>query len=207
VSVARFAAVADVQVAGRLTDAEVRRRDRLVRPEDRAAYEAAHLLVRACVGELCGLDVGSVVIEQRCDGCGSREHGRPYVADAPSVHVSLSHTEGLVAAVASYAPCGIDVQTTATTVPARGLTSAERAWVAAEPDPTGAFTRLWVRKEAVFKAGRPSGTPRSSGREPSLGQIEVLVDALPAVRVLGLELREWAVGESIRPVAWGCVAD
>ena len=88
--------------AGLLTAAERERRDRLHRADDRAAFVAAHVLVRECAARLLGIDV---------------EPLRPI---AP------------IAAV---------------------LTEAERAWIADQTDPSAAFLRLWVRKEALVKAG------------------------------------------------------
>lgn len=141
-----------------LTPAERERHDRLVRPADRAAYAAAHLLVRACAAEVLGRPVEQVVVEQRCDGCGRAGHGRPSVAGAPEVAVSLSHTAGWVAAVVARVPAGrsvgVDVEAVRPVAPpARALTAREAAWVAGQPDPGAAFTRLWVRKEALVKAG------------------------------------------------------
>lgn len=152
-TVVRFARVEDVAVDADLTATEVRRRDRLARPSDRAAYTAAHLLVRACAGDLLEVPADSVVLDQRCPSCGGDDHGRPSVRGCADVFVSLSHTLGHVAAMASFAPCGIDVQLRAGSIPRRALTPREAAWVGIQPDPVAAFTRLWVRKEALVKLG------------------------------------------------------
>ena len=150
----RFAAVADVpDETDLLTPRERSRRDRLVSADDRDAYVAAHVLVRRCAAELLGLAVEDVVLAQRCPTCGSDDHGRPY-AGGTDVHLSLSHTRGTVAAMAAYARCGVDVETAHDGPPPHGtLTAREEAWVAERPDPGLAFTRLWVRKEALVKAG------------------------------------------------------
>lgn len=180
-NVTRFATPEAVEVGAELTPIEVARRDRLIRPEDRAAYAAAHLLVRACVAELLGVEPGCLTLAQRCASCGGEDHGRPRILGHPGVHVSLSHTPGQVAAVAAYAPCGVDVESTPATVPSRALTERERAWVRSQPDPPLAFTRLWVRKEALVKAGVADRPDR--------------VDALgpdgPADVVAGVRLTEW----------------
>lgn len=202
-SVLRFARVdevaADVRLTGAaLTDAERARHDRLRFAADRDAYTAAHLLVRACAAEVLGVAAGLVRLEQRCPRCGEAGHGRPSVRGEPGLYVSLSHTRGYVAAVAASAPCGIDVQTVATSIPRTAVTAPEQRWLDEQPDPLPAFTRLWVRKEALVKAGVGSGP----------GTIEVLGTSGPADRHAGFRLREWTAPPCAGgpPPALGCVA-
>ena len=180
-----------------LTGAELARRDRLRFVADRDAYTAAHLLVRACAGALLGVPASSVGLEQQCPRCGGVGHGRPSIAGEPGVFVSLSHTRGYVAAVAATVPCGIDVQTVAGSIPRTAVTARERAWLDAQPDPLLAFTRLWVRKEALVKAGVAD--------EP--GAIEVLGASGPAERHGRFDVEEWAAPGSAKgsPAALGCV--
>jgi 4'-phosphopantetheinyl transferase len=146
--------VADVPAdLGLLTAAESRRRARLVQQADRDAYLAAHVLVRLVTAELVGGTPDRLVLVQSCPGCDGTDHGRPGIAGRPDLHVSLSHARGVVAAVAAHRPCGIDVEPHhAGGVPAGALTAREQTWVAAQPDPGAAFTRLWTRKEAWAKA-------------------------------------------------------
>lgn len=157
-TVVRFLAVDDA-LAGpalRLTATEQARHDRLRAERDRRAYLAAHRLVRLCAAELLGAEPTAVELAQQCPECRLTDHGRPYVVGAPEVHVSLSHTRGWVAAMASGGPCGIDVEQVrevSAGVPRRVLSAAEQAWVADQPDPTRAFAVLWARKEALVKAG------------------------------------------------------
>ncbi|GAB7002972.1 hypothetical protein JCM18899A_04430 [Nocardioides sp. AN3] len=136
-----------------LSTAERARHDRLVDARDRAAYVAAHVLVRACVATLTGTPVSEVEVAQRCARCGGADHGPPYVVGRPDLHVSLSHARGVAAAVADHAPCGIDVETVAREVAWHTLGPLEAEWIRAQGDPAAAFTRLWVRKEALVKAG------------------------------------------------------
>ncbi|HMS36396.1 MAG TPA: 4'-phosphopantetheinyl transferase superfamily protein [Arachnia sp.] len=162
--VTRFAPVTGSEDAAVLTVAERERRDRLHRADDRAAFVAAHVLVRECAARLLGVEVGEVEIVQRCAGCGG-PHGRPTVAGVPDVHVSLSHSRGIVAASAAGPACGVDVEPLRPIAPIdAALTDAERMWLAAQagtersrdpdqPGLSGAFLRLWVRKEALVKAG------------------------------------------------------
>ncbi|WGL50348.1 4'-phosphopantetheinyl transferase superfamily protein [Nocardioides sp. BP30] len=151
--VVRVCRIAEVpRDPGLLTEAEVRRVRRLVHRADREAYRAAHVLARLVAAELAGVAAASVVLVQRCPSCGATDHGRPAVAGMPHVHVSLSHTRGVVAAVAATTVCGIDAETVRARVPVEALTDRERRWVARQPDPGTASVALWVRKEAWAKA-------------------------------------------------------
>ncbi|MFT4082359.1 MAG: 4'-phosphopantetheinyl transferase superfamily protein [Nocardioides sp.] len=148
-----------------LTAPELARHRRLVRVADRAAYLAAHTLVRECAAALVGTPPGEVGFGQRCASCGDVDHGAPYVEGG--VRVSLSHTRGHVAAIAAPTPCGIDVELVRAGAPPAGvLTPRETSWVERQPDPARAFTGLWVRKEALIKAG--------VGHLGEVGALEVL---------------------------------
>ncbi|MFT3875160.1 MAG: 4'-phosphopantetheinyl transferase superfamily protein [Propioniciclava sp.] len=152
-AVVRFETVTGDEDAGLLTAAERQRRDLLRFAADREAFVAAHVLVRRCAGALLGCDPAEIEIVQRCAECGG-PHGRPSVLGSPGVYVSLSHTRGWVAACAAFVPCGIDVEVIRPVAPiASVLTGYERAWMAAQPDAQATFLRLWVRKEALVKAG------------------------------------------------------
>jgi phosphopantetheinyl transferase len=184
--VARFAAVAEVDAdPGLLTTAELARHGRLVVAADKRAYAAAHTLVRECAAELLGTSREEVVIRQQCGRCGNVEHGAPYVAGSP-IKVSLSHTRGQVAAVAAGRRCGIDVEKVSRG-PDRALSPREAAWVAGQEDAAYAFTRLWVRKEALVKAGH--GTMAAAQR------LDVLSGGpsgdIPAGQVGEVRLTQW----------------
>ncbi len=141
-----------------LSDEEQSRRRALHRPADRAAFAAAHVLARVCAAELAGASAQGLTLRQRCPQC-QGPHGRPSIVQLPAVHVSLAHSGGWVAAIAAPVPCGIDVEL----VPARtglpklpidrALAEAERRWLSRQADHALAFSRLWVRKEALIKAG------------------------------------------------------
>lgn len=141
-----------------LTAAERRRAAALRHSEDQDAYVASHLLARECVAALTGHPSDSVRLEQRCLLCGARDHGRPFVAGRPDVHISLAHTRGAVVAAADLRPLGVDVESVPG-VPldpaalAIALTPAEAAGVAVARDPSMEFLRYWVRKEALLKVG------------------------------------------------------
>ncbi|NYJ00154.1 phosphopantetheinyl transferase [Nocardioides thalensis] len=189
-TVVRFLAV-DEALAGpalRLTATEQARHDRLRAERDRRSYRAAHRLVRLCVAELVGGDAADVELAQECPECRLTDHGRPYVVGAPDVHVSLSHTRGWVAAMASDAPCGIDVEQVrevSAGVPRRVLSAAEQAWVADQGDPTRAFAVLWARKEALVKAG--------VGSIDDAARLDALTDA---------RLRDWAEAPADAAGSW-----
>ncbi|MFE6648975.1 4'-phosphopantetheinyl transferase family protein [Nocardioides sp. NPDC057772] len=181
--IVRFATVTEVDAdLGLLTAAERARHERLVAEADKQAYAAAHVLVRECAAELLGMTREEIVVEQRCARCGSAEHGAPSVAGGRAVRVSLSHARGQVAAVASTRRCGIDVERISRG-PDRALSAREVAWVAGQSDAAYAFTRLWVRKEALVKAGH--------GSMAAARRLDVLADDGPADRVGDVRITQW----------------
>lgn len=145
---------------------ERRRLARFRREPARRDFLAAHVLVRLCAGRLLGVAPDEVPFAQRCPTCQGADHGRPLLAGRPDVHLSLSHTDGVVAAAAGHLPVGVDVERLGRVpgpgVMDRALTAAERALVAADADPGRAFLRQWVRKEALIKIGRAD--PDALGR-------------------------------------------
>lgn len=181
-----------------LTEAERERLDRLVRPDDRLAYVAAHVLVRECAADVLGCVPADVELAQHCAVCRGSGHGRPFLPGAPEVAVSLSHSRSHVAAVAtrSVGGCGIDVETVShRSPPSRSLTARESAWVTTRPSPAAAFTQLWVRKEALVKAG--------VAHLEDAGRLEVLGDDGPADEVHGVALTPWSCGTAYGAVALG----
>ena len=142
-----------------LTPLEQKRATRFHHESVRNDFVAAHVLVRFCAARLLGVPAGTVVLAQRCPDCGDSAHGKPYLPEHPDVHVSLSHTQGLVAAAAGLHPVGVDVE-----LPTRGdastemyervLAEVELKQVLEHRDPARAFLRQWVRKEAMIKIGR-----------------------------------------------------
>jgi 4'-phosphopantetheinyl transferase len=158
VMLAPAGAASAADLAG-LTAAEQDRAAAFRRPADRDSYVAAHLLARQCAARLAGMgDPAAVTLVQRCRTCGGRDHGRPAVRDRADLHVSLSHSPGLVAAAAGWAPVGVDVELTRGRTFDDGLLGhalapAEQAQVRAASDPGAAFLRHWMRKEALIKVG------------------------------------------------------
>ncbi len=158
---------ADGALAALLPAAERERVGRLRRVVDRERTIVAWALVRTLLGDLVGEDPSAVAIERHCVRCGSREHGKPLLADASAgIHFSLAHSgPHVVVAVSRAGPVGIDVERLKPTTDyrplyRRTLTADEavafHAGGARLPD----FLRTWVRKEAVTKAvGTGIATP------------------------------------------------
>ncbi|EFE74119.1 4'-phosphopantetheinyl transferase superfamily protein [Streptomyces filamentosus] len=127
-------------------------------PARRDDVVAARLLLRLCASRVTGLPPRGVAPAQRCPGCGRDGHGRPYLPDHPGLGVSYSHADGLAAAVVGPGPVGIDVEPLTrrpgpVSVLRRLLPHDEVDAARAGPDPGPALLRLWVRREALFKAG------------------------------------------------------
>ncbi|WP_406248091.1 4'-phosphopantetheinyl transferase superfamily protein [Streptomyces anulatus] len=131
-------------------------------PGRRDDVVAARLLLRLCASRVTGLPPDAVEPAQRCPGCGRDGHGRPYLPDHPELGVSYSHADGLAAAAVGPGPVGIDVEPLTRrpgplAVLRRVLPEDEVDAARAGPDPGPALLRLWVRREALFKAGFEAG--------------------------------------------------
>ncbi len=138
-----------------LTPAERARADGFRHEEDRRDFVAAHVLARIVGGQLLDGPAGDVRITQRCGACGG-PHGRPAVPGRLDIHLSMAHTQGVVAAAAGRSPVGVDIERIGLrhvgfALYRHVLAAAEMAAVARAPDPHRAFLRLWVRKEALVK--------------------------------------------------------
>jgi 4'-phosphopantetheinyl transferase len=185
-------------VASALSPEELARADALRSDRDRDAFLAAHVLVRVCAGELLGRRPEAVPLRQRCAECGG-PHGRPEVDRRPDVHVSLAHSSGWVAAAADLRPCGIDIEHAGFERPLvlpveRALAPVERYWHDGQPDRPRAFLELWVRKEAVVKAG--------GGSLDGVRELVVAGPDGPSPRAGGYEL----CGRTTQDGAGGCIA-
>jgi 4'-phosphopantetheinyl transferase len=140
--------------------AERARSASLQNPADRAAYIAAHLLVRQCAATLTGRPMADLVLRQWCADCGAVGHGRPAFEGLPDVHISWAHDRGAVVATAAWHPVGVDIEAlppvVATAGRSSGLAAAEQRQVRSAEDPSLLALRYWVRKECLVKMGMTS---------------------------------------------------
>jgi 4'-phosphopantetheinyl transferase len=140
-------------VADLLSEAELARRSRLARSDDRDRFTIGAALLRSAVAVITGLLPADVVIDRRCRHCG-REHGRP-TAPGTGLFLSVSHShERIAVAVTPVAEVGVDVEwidpewTPARTADLGSLVLAADETVA----DAGGFFTYWTRKEAAIKA-------------------------------------------------------
>ena len=123
--------------------------------QDRTAYTIAHAMLKALVAQESGL--APERIELRHDA-----KGRPFIAQLPQLHVSLSRSGDAVAcAVTRIAPVGIDIEQVDTRPADAGLLGAFVATT--EPVTTRQFYLQWTALEAFWKAcgtGLADGQPR-----------------------------------------------
>ncbi|MCZ2839794.1 4'-phosphopantetheinyl transferase family protein [Modestobacter sp. VKM Ac-2985] len=142
---------------GLLGAAERARSAALQDPADRAAYVAAHLLVRRCAAALTGRPLTDLAVHQWCTDCRTAGHGRPSLVDLPDVHVSWSHSRGAVVAAAAWRPVGVDVEEFPAEGQAAGrfpgLAPAEQQQVRSAVDAPLLALRHWARKECLVKTG------------------------------------------------------
>ncbi|MCA2190342.1 4'-phosphopantetheinyl transferase family protein [Nonomuraea cavernae] len=165
-----------------LTPAELERAARFVFDADRRAFVAAHLLVRLCAADVLGIEPGGLTLLQHCAVHGPG-HGRPYIRQAPSLGVSLSHTRGYVCAAAGRGRVGVDAERVPAgplneALAATALTPRERALVSGNDE----LIRHWTRKEALIKRG------------------ELSLDLLGSVEIdwTGRHLLEWTAETDVR---------
>lgn len=142
-----------------LLDADERARlGRFRRVADAARYLAAHALARLALAGPLGVDPGSLTFDRTCR-CG-QPHGKPRLT-GPGPGFSLTHAGHLVGVAVHAGPVGLDVEQV------RPLSDlAAMAAHACAPGETvadtGAFFRLWTRKEALLKStGEGLSTPMS----------------------------------------------
>lgn len=128
---------------------------------------------------LCNLMGEEVAIEHDSQGA-------PYIPGRRSLHISISHCRTAVAvAVSESRRVGIDVESrrkVSASLMERVCTADELAAVQSAADPTMAFLRFWVRKEAVLKMrgtgirGFGSMVEASSGADFAVEELECGID-------------------------------
>lgn len=139
------------------TDAEVERMLPLV-PEPRRSQAMAfkhtfgryaslksYLMLASLLKETFGVEH----VEMAVGG-----HGKPYLADRPDIHFSISHCKDAIAVAVSDRPVGIDVESLRSfsdSLLDKTMNPAEKAHILSSPNPNETFISYWTRKEAVFK--------------------------------------------------------
>lgn len=81
-------------------------------------------------------------------------NGKPSLEGLPSIYFSLSHCSEAAACAVSDCPVGIDIETFdhySEEVTARVMSDDEMRQILSSPAPAVAFTRLWTRKESLYK--------------------------------------------------------
>lgn len=154
-----------------LDDRERRRADALLRPRDRRAFIAAHLLLRQLLGRRLGCAPGEIAYgRQRCPVCGG-PRGRPVLdPPQPALHFSLSRSGDMVLVALAAVAVGVDIQRVSDRETQKEVTPllhpAEELEIAGAPaeEQTRTFTRIWTRKEAYLK-GVGTGLAHELSRE------------------------------------------
>lgn len=158
------------------------------------AWIAAHVGVRRVLAGYLSLTPGEVQLARACCTQCGKPHGRPIVRSDPSLHYSLSHTDGMAVVAVSRGWVGVDIEPAGRRIAAELLPllhPAERTAVLAVPGRyrDRAFLHCWTRKEALVKA---TGTGLT--QEPS----DILVGLGPGFDGLA----DVAGGWTIRPLDW-----
>jgi 4'-phosphopantetheinyl transferase len=130
------------------------RAGRYVSEPARRLFVASRAAQRTLAARYLKTDPRAVRLDRRCPTCGSTDHGRPTLPDAPDLDFSVSHTGNLV--VLAYrrgGRVGVDVESVdrKVDIPAMvGSVFTDREAADLDPVPE-AFYRLWTRKEATLK--------------------------------------------------------
>ncbi len=188
----------------------------------RQAYLAAHWLVRVAAGQLLSMPAAGLRLAQRCPDCGG-EHGPPRIVGQEGVHVSLSHADHWVAAVAARVPVAIDIEEwhklhLPDLLGAGVFSASEQQWLTGLPDPhrARAATRVWAHKECRVKLGRLSLDGFGGCNLEELLAVLPLVDGVRhGVHPDGCRFTQWcssshaatAVIASVEPAAVATTAD
>jgi 4'-phosphopantetheinyl transferase len=171
--------------AAEVTAGERARAAGYTRKSDRLLSLGSAWLTRRLVARLLDVPPLQVSITRDCPEC-ARPHGRPVVGattkDGALVHVSATHTRGLVGvAISTSAAVGIDVED----LSARGPQAWPTVWrilgrpiaaeaAGSESEAARSAATAWVRTEAVLKA---SGHGFAAGRR----SVDITTGARPRV--------------------------
>lgn len=138
--------VLNTGLADRLCAEERARLDRIGHPNARRQSLCAHLLLRVLLCNEFGLNNRTLRVKPELNG-------KPCLHGYPGIAVSLSHTDGMVAAAVANVPVGIDVERIREVRPGiarRFFTRRERLYARETRDKRIFFT-IWTCKEAAVK--------------------------------------------------------
>lgn len=141
---ARAVHLPPMRFADRICPARLDALTRIRHPDAQAASLTGDLLLCAAIRRACP---GAPMPLRRTSAPG----GKPWLPDHPALHISLSHSGGLVVCAAAAVPVGVDVELPRPLRPglaARWFHPDEQALLARDP---AAFFDLWMAKEAVLK--------------------------------------------------------
>lgn len=82
------------------------------------------------------------------------EHGKPYLAEYPDIHFSISHCKEAVGCFISRRPCGLDIERIRPVkedLIRHTMSPEEAESILSASCPDVVFTCLWTQKEAVLK--------------------------------------------------------
>jgi len=132
-----------------LSRAERCRLDSFRKPDNRARFLCAAVLLRRLVAVETGIVAAQVAVDRTCAGCGDA-HGRPQLVGL-DLHTSIAHSGNRVGVALTRAgTVGLDVEQAVPRdfqrLAGRMLRGTEQA------SGLGEFYRYWTRKESVLKA-------------------------------------------------------
>ena len=109
------------------------------------------------------------------------DRGKPYLADYPHIHVSITHTDTLVAVAVGDVPVGVDAQTVTDKiygrVAERMFTAGEREYAAKSHEN---FCEVWTKKESYVKM-------TGEGLSRKVAEIDVLTGDQASFRCFNID--------------------
>lgn len=124
-----------------LSDTRRQKAEALKKAEDRVRSLCAGLALDACLR--------TVGLREREVTVATNEHGKPFLADHPEWHFSLSHSGDWAVCALDDAPIGVDLERHR---PLDTKRLAERYLGVIDPLTRGEFFSLWTKKESYLKA-------------------------------------------------------
>ena len=149
-----FSEVADEAVLGRLSKRRADKLRTLRNAKVRNQSLTAELLLQKCIKDTLAAQVPFEKERQFPVEISEEPDGKPYLADYPWLHFSLSHSGEYVLLALSASRVGADIQQFRPVRPdiaARFFVEGERDFIKNSPDREAAFFIVWTLKEAYIK--------------------------------------------------------